>query len=100
MADKPIVKLQFAPKQTSPTLKIGHGEYRRDFDAKDQPFECDKAEAAMLLRTGHFVEAVNAPAQPKSADEKKTPGKDTGTPIKGKIGGAPPSTDNALDPGQ
>jgi hypothetical protein len=76
MADeKKIIKLQFAPEQKSPTLDIGHGEYSRKFDAKDQPFECDEEEARMLLRMpeGFFVAAV----------EKSAP------PAAGKIGGAP-----------
>ena len=56
---KPVVKfIQFAPEQKSPTLEIHQGEYRRTFDVKDQPFECDPEEAAWLLREGHFVEAV------------------------------------------
>lgn len=60
MADdkkKPKVKLQFADDQKSPTLEINNGDYGRAFDAKDQPFECDEEEAAMLLRSGLFVEA-------------------------------------------
>lgn len=34
-----VTRVQFAPSQTSATLDIGHGEYRRRFNAKDQPFE-------------------------------------------------------------
>lgn len=53
-----VTRVRFAPAQESPTLEIGNGEYHRVFEAKDQPFACKKDEAAMLLRTGHFVEDV------------------------------------------
>jgi hypothetical protein len=79
--EKRTVKIQFAPEQKSPTLDIGHGEYSRKFDVKDQPFECDEEEARMLLRMpeGFFVAAV----------EKKEADKLSALPTAGKIGGAP-----------
>ena len=64
--DKPKVFLKFRATQKSPTLEIGHGEYTRKFEAKDQPFECDEEEAGMLKRTGFFVDA-------KDDSEKEEP---------------------------
>jgi len=62
------MKLEFAAEQKSPTLEIGVGEYRRRFDAKDQPFECEQEEAKMLLRSGHFEE-VKEQEQAAGADD-------------------------------
>ena len=89
MSDSKI-KLRFADDQKSPTMEIGNGTYHRKFIAKDQPFECDKDEAAMLLRTGHFVEleagVSKQAAQPAAASAPSTP---TPPAVLGKIGGAP-----------
>ncbi|SRR6266496_750707 len=101
MADK--IKLQFAPGQPAAgnhpktgeplppasSIEIGHGEYSRKFDAKDQPFECDAEEARLLLGTGVFVEATEKPAVSQEP-EKTTPQEpEKTTPPQGKIGGAP-----------
>lgn len=72
MADekKQTIKLQFAAEQTSPTLDINNGDYDRKFDVKDQPFECEPEEAAMLLRTPFFVVASGAkPKKPRGGAE-------------------------------
>ena len=81
MSDEKKVKIQFAPEQKSPTLEIHQGEYRRLFDVKDQPFECDLEEAAWLLKEGHFIEAP--------ADATKDASKMPATPVAGKIVAAP-----------
>ncbi len=55
--EQPKTFLKFKAGQQSPTLEIANGEYRRQFDAKEQPFEVEpREEAPMLLRTGHFEE--------------------------------------------
>lgn len=78
MSDKKqIVKLNFADHQQSPTLDFGLGEYRRKFDAKEQPFECDEEEAAMLLRDGSFVVAGEKGKASKAA--RKTGGDESTT---------------------
>lgn len=59
-------KLKFKADQKSPTLELHIGEYRRVFNAADQPFAVEsKEEAGMLLRTGHF-EKVEEPAAEES----------------------------------
>jgi len=70
-AEKPQTFLKFRASQKSPTLEIGHGEYTRKFDAKEQPFEVDEQEAAFLKGTGYFVDATPpAPKKSKSTTEK------------------------------
>jgi hypothetical protein len=67
------MKLKFKEDQKSPTLDIMIGEYRRQFDAKEQPFAVESGEElGMLLRTGHFekVEEQAEPAKPKAQSPK------------------------------
>jgi hypothetical protein len=89
MANEQTMKLKFADDFKSPTLEIGQGDYVRKFDAKDQPFECSKEEAEMLLRTKHFVvvEPESAATPKKEASAKK--GDAAKLQNTGKIGGAP-----------
>lgn len=68
--EKKTVKLQFASGQESPTLEIANGEYKRTFDAKDQPFECEPEVAAMLRRSGHFVKVPEAESEGQGAKGK------------------------------
>ncbi len=90
---KVYARLVFSEQQKSPTLEIGHGEYRRKFDVKDQPFECEtKSEARMLLRTGNFVEQAAAGSEQAAGAEAAATAPD-------KIDTTPP-VDNALDPNQ
>jgi hypothetical protein len=55
-AEKPKRLLKFRASEKSPTLDVMVGEYRRSFNAADQPFEVADEEEEQLLRgTGHFV---------------------------------------------
>jgi hypothetical protein len=102
MAENTSIKLRFADDFKSPTLEIGHGQYDRKFDVKEQPFEMKgyavkeigedgketgaetvivtpEEEARILLGTGHFVEDGQEQGV-KSKEPKRN---------LGKIGGAP-----------
>jgi len=69
--EKKKVLLRFHEEQTSPTLEIGHGEYTRKFDAKEQPFECEPEEAELLKRTGYFVDE-SAAAKAEAGEKSNT----------------------------
>jgi hypothetical protein len=110
--EKKPIKVKFKDDFKSPTLEIGHSEYRRSFDAKGQPFEVTgvtrtvkakragekdrevvvlspETELAILLDTGHF-EVVEDGAQSKIQSAKST-GSAVATPAlqsAGKIGGS------------
>lgn len=95
MADQnqSTIKLRFADDFKSPTLEVGQGDYVRKFDAKDQPFECSKQEAEMLLRTKNFVVAEAATDSAKNEALPKKPGVVSGLKSAGKIGGSPAPTE-------
>jgi len=103
-----VLRFRFRANFKSPTLELGHGEYRRLFKADEQPFAVTSLEEAqMLQKDPHFVEhkegdELTAPAdgvvktpiegdsisgeddtQAKAASSRRTP-----KPA-GKIGGAP-----------
>jgi len=86
-SDKPKQFMKFAASQKSPTLEIGHGEYRRKFEAKDQPFAVDQEEAKFLKGTGHFVDAAPPVKKPnKSSSEKIPPASAESGPTKSEAG--------------
>ena len=77
-AEKPeLPKLKFRATQKSPTLDLGHGDYRRRFEAKDQPFEVESEEEYTFLKnTGYFVDAKEAPAEVAATDISDQPTSD------------------------
>lgn len=119
MAEKPTVKLQFAPGQPapptdengearknkagellkpSPTLTIAQGEingrrYSRTFNVAEQPFECGAEEAEMLFGTGHFAVAdatVDGGPQTDAA-ESEPPASAGGSEVKAQEAGETPA---------
>lgn len=91
-----LPKLKFKADQKSPTLEIGHGEYRRKFDAKEQPFEVESEEELRFLKgTGYFVEVKeDQKAAPKKATAKseKPKAKSSETPANAEVASPPPAT--------
>jgi hypothetical protein len=64
LTEEPKNFLKFRASQKSPTMDIGVGEYRRTFNAGEQPFEVKDAEEEQLLRnTGFFVSDKEAQAE-------------------------------------
>jgi len=53
-----VLKKKGQPLKSPLAIEIADGQYRRVFKTSEQPFECSAEEAEMLLRTGHFVEAM------------------------------------------
>jgi len=92
--EKPgLPRLRFRADQKSPTLEIGNGEYRRVFNAKDQPFEVESDDEFQLLKgSGYFVVVPESKDEPAAAatgttnptGEQEKPAKDTKEPA-GKI---------------
>jgi hypothetical protein len=76
-----LPKLRFRADQKSPTLAIGNGDYRRQFEAKDQPFEVESNDEFQLLKgSGYFVvvpeskeEELNNAAPGDQAPPPQTP---------------------------
>jgi len=61
MPEQPNMRIKFKPDFNSPTLEIGHADYRRVFSASDQPFSASQQEFDRHLARLSVFEIASEP---------------------------------------